>query len=58
MSLKWLIASIRVNKSLSFETRISSEFLDFIDGKKTALSKRYAEHFEEINTHRLNHRFR
>ena len=58
VSLKWLVTSIRANGSPFFETRITSEFLDFKAGKKTSLVKRYNEHWIEINENRLNVRFR
>lgn len=35
-----------------------SEFLDFTENRKTSLSKRYADHIQEVNENRLNHRFR
>jgi ribosomal protein S7 len=37
VSLQWLVMSIKVAQSSSFETRIISEFLDLHAGKKTAL---------------------
>jgi len=35
-----------------------SELLDFTEQRKTALTKRYADHLQEIKESRLNHRFR
>ena len=58
MSLKWLVTSIKVNRARSLQKRLVGEFLDLHANLKTALSKRYSDHITEINTNRLNHRFR
>jgi ribosomal protein S7 len=58
IALKWLVTSIKVNRWNSLEKRMMSELLDFTEQRKTALTKRYADHLQEINESRLNHRFR
>ena len=58
LALKWLVTSIKVNRLNSLEKKIMSEFFDFTENRKTSLSKRYADHLQEVNENRLNHRFR
>lgn len=58
LALKWFVTSIKVNRLNSLEKKMMSEFLDFTENRKTSLSKRYADHIQEVNENRLNHRFR
>lgn len=58
VALKWLVQSIKLNRSSSLKGRVRSELFLFIRKRPNFLKKRYTAYVADVYQNRLNGRFR